>query len=71
MSIHQTYTQSSEQNERHMECTDYKGKFVANNPDAFLINCIEYSNSDYDTIEEYLAEEHPEISSSFFINTLF
>jgi hypothetical protein len=56
-----SYGQSSEDNERLMACHDYKGKFVADNPDAFLINCIEYVASDYDSVEEYLTEEHPEI----------
>ena len=61
MVVPQVYAQSSEDNQRLMDCHDYKGKFVADNPDAFLINCLEYVNSDYDTVEEYLAEEHPEI----------
>jgi len=28
---------------------------------VWLVNCIEYGNSDYDTIEEFLSEEHPEL----------
>jgi hypothetical protein len=57
----QIYAQSSEQNEKQMECWDYKGPLTAKNPNAFLINCLEYVQSDYDNIEEFVEKEHPEL----------
>ena len=54
------YAQSSEQNEKQMECWDYK-KSLMGDANAFLINCIEYANSNYDSVQEYLEEEHPEL----------
>ena len=53
--------QSSEQNEKLMECNDMKDKFIADKPNAILINCMEYTSSDYDSVDEYLTKEHPEL----------
>lgn len=55
------YAQTSEQNEKFIECQEFREKTIPNNSNGWLVNCIEYGNSDYDTIEEFLSEEHPEL----------
>lgn len=55
------FAQTQEQNEKSMLCWDWKEKIINTNPDAFLVNCVEFANEDYDTIEEYLKAEHPEL----------
>ncbi|MDX1373487.1 MAG: hypothetical protein R3321_13520 [Nitrososphaeraceae archaeon] len=55
------HAQSSEQNEKLMECNNLKDKFIAEKPNAILINCEEYTSSDYNSVNEYLTKEHPEL----------
>jgi len=51
---------SDEQIEKQKSCYDYKGKDITDNK-RLLVNCAEYMYSDYDTVEDYIAEEHPEL----------
>ena len=56
------YAQTSEQNEKLQLCFDYKGKDPGDT-NRILVNCIEFANSDYDTVEEFVEEEHPELKT--------
>jgi len=54
------YAQSSEQNEKLFQCHDYKKQDTMDTK-RLLVNCAEYVASDYDTVEEFIEEEHPEL----------
>lgn len=60
LEVNNTFAQSKGQNEKMQLCWEYKGKDTMDT-NRLLVNCIEFANSDYDTIEEFIEEEHPEL----------
>jgi hypothetical protein len=54
---------SSEANEKQMACYDYKEQDLMDSK-RLLVNCAEYMYSDYNTVEEFVTEEHPELIPS-------
>jgi hypothetical protein len=60
VTVTSAHAQTNEQNEKFFQCHDYKKQDTMDTK-RLLVNCMEFISSDYDTVEEFIEEEHPEL----------